>query len=547
MKSKSKLKNNKTKKEENQKSEGNEESKQNIETRNLSLTLSKKNMEISLLKKKIKENMQYITSMESEIFTLKKFYSDSSKLKRELDLANEKNQQLEREIENLNKKILDKHKEFADSMRLEEKKHITEISKLKVTIDNYIQKNLRSNMNELDNEKLMLQLNELKKENKDIVDKTKQQIIQKEIENKIKFTKLKDKMLENINETKDEVTELNMKYMDISTKLTLLQNHQLLVQLDYQTQQLEECTKKNEIYKKKISDLMKDIELHKEVEVSFAEKNKKLVSELKKYKKGENKDNKEENNNNNNDIKMSEGNVINPNKSLGGDSSMLTNNSFVINKNININDYSRILSLEKKVLNLEKKLEIKKKEYNDLKDKNEHIENMLKNKDRKYSGLYNFLEESLNNFFNDEDIKNNKEIYINNETLRRFEFSQLTKEQKYSTLVILMKYLIPLITNEKSALKPYNNILEKYNVQYHIPKENSLIINDKYRKLMNIKQRNKNSAASNDNIHKTNINLAKNSSESLPSISRGPSYRKNKIPSSSSILSGNANNQSSNQ
>ena len=73
--------------------------------------------------------------MESEIFTLKKFYSDSSKLKRELDLANEKNQQLEREIENLNKKILDKHKEFADSMRLEEKKHITEISKLKVTID----------------------------------------------------------------------------------------------------------------------------------------------------------------------------------------------------------------------------------------------------------------------------------------------------------------------------------------------------------------------------------------------------------------------------
>ena len=55
-----------------------------------------------------------------------------------------------------------------------------------------------------------------------------------------------------------------------------------------------------------------------------------MIIKSKKYKKGENKDNKEENNNNNNDIKMSEGNVINPNKSLGGDSSMLTNNSFVI-------------------------------------------------------------------------------------------------------------------------------------------------------------------------------------------------------------------------
>ena len=142
-----------------------------------------------------------------------------------------------------------------------EKKHLTEISKLKVTIDSYIQKTLRSNMNELDNEKLTMQVKELRKENKDIIDKTKQQIIQKEIQNKLKFTKLKDKMLENINETKEEVTELNMKYMDISTKLTLLQNHQLLVQLDYQTQQLEESTKKNEIYKKKIADLTKDIEL----------------------------------------------------------------------------------------------------------------------------------------------------------------------------------------------------------------------------------------------------------------------------------------------
>ena len=83
-----------------------------------------------------------------------------------------------------------------------------------------------------------------------------------------------------------------------------------------------------------------------------------------------------------------------------------------------------------------------------------------------------------------------------------------------------MKYLTPLITNEKSALKPCNNILEKYNVQYHIPKENYLIINDKYRKIMNIKQRNKNSAASNDNIHKTIINLAKNTPIPIPKLKK---------------------------
>ena len=529
MKNKAKTK---KKKEEPQSEEDKEKSKLVLESQNMANTITKKNIEISYLKKKLKENMQYISSMQSEVFTLKKFYSDSSKVKRELDDANEKNQKMEKEIEALNKKILEQHEEFTEWKRIEEKKHLAEVTKLRVTIDSYIQKSLRSNMNELDNEKLYLQLNELKKENKDIVERTKQQMIQKDIENKIKFTKLKDKMLENINETKDEVTELNMKYMDISTKLILLQNHQLLVQLDYQTQQLEESTRKNELYKKKISDLTKDIELHKEVEVSFAEKNKKLIKELMKYKKEENKENK-----------ISDENTPQLNKSFVDSQtqnvSMLSNNNTMNNKiNIN-NDYARVLSLEKKVINLERQLETKKREYNDLKDKNEHIENMLKNKDRKYSGLYNFLEESLNNFFSDEYIINNKEIYINNESLKHFDFSQLSKEQKYSTLIVLMKYLIPLISNEKEALnKNNNNIIEKYKVQYHAPKENTLIINDKFRKFLNIKQRNKSSAVSSDNMHK-------NASESLPSISRGPSFKKNNS-SISSIPSGK-NNQSSNQ
>ena len=535
---------------ENEKSDSNYENPPNSligQNGNIALALNKKNAEISFLKSKIKENMRQNEQIQSELFTLKKFYSDSSKLRRELDAANEKNNELEYEIENLNKKIIEQHKQFSDTQRISEKKHLTEISKLKVTIDSYIQKTLRSNMNELDNEKLNIQLRELKKENKNIVDRTKQQILQKEIQNKIKFAKLRDKMLENINETKEEVTELNMKYMDISTKLTLLQNHQLLVQLDYQAQQLEESSRKNEIYKKKIEDLTKDIQLHKEVEISFAEKNRKLVHELMKYKKEENKEN------NSKEIKISESNsaIQGNNSNINGQQhslnlSLASNNS-LNNKLIlgNNNDLSRILYLEKKVLSLEKKLEQKKREYNDLREKNEHIENMLKNKDRKYSGLYNFLEESLNNFFNDDFILNNKDIYINTDALRKFEFNNLSNEQKYSTLITLMKYLMPLISNEKAVLKP-NNFLEKYNIQYHMPKENTLIINDKFRKFLRIKQRNKNSASSTDNIYRGKND---NNLENLPSISKGANYRKimKKIPvSSSSVFSGRIN-QSANQ
>ena len=481
--------------------------------------------------------MKYIAAIQSELFALKKFYSDSSKLKQELDRANEKSEQQEKQIESLKQKIIDQHKDFTEEKRILEKKHLTEISKLRVSIDSYIQKTLRANMNELDNEKLNIQLDQLRKKHAFLLKKSEQDIIQQEIQNKMKFTKLKDKMIENINMTKGEVTELNMKYMDVSTKLTLLQNHQLLVQLDYQSQQLDESTKKIELLEKKIFELNKDLEVHKEVEVAFAEKNKKLKEELKKNRKNENKE-----------IKLSEENGSNNyNKSLGDSNIQQSSNISLISNNSNINkmnnnDYTRIINLEKKVINLEKKLELKKKEYNDLKEKNEHIENMIKNKEKKYSGLYNFLEESLNNFFVDEKIINSKELYINNESLKKFDFNNLTKQEKYSTLIILMKYLMPLIYDEQEVLNTNTSFTDKYKIKYHFPKENKLIINDKFKKIIHKKDILRN--GSSDNIHKTSsLFKGRNSYESLPSIIRGFSFRKintkinAKLPTTGSAIS----------
>ena len=514
-----------------------ENSPLNIESQKIALATSKKNIEISFLKHQITEKMKYIAAIQSELFALKKFYSDSSKLKQELDRANEKSEQQEKQIESLKQKIIDQHKDFTEEKRILEKKHLTEISKLRVSIDSYIQKTLRANMNELDNEKLNIQLDQLRKKHAFLLKKSEQDIIQQEIQNKMKFTKLKDKMIENINMTKGEVTELNMKYMDVSTKLTLLQNHQLLVQLDYQSQQLDESTKKIELLEKKIFELNKDLEVHKEVEVAFAEKNKKLKEELKKNRKNENKE-----------IKLSEENGSNNyNKSLGDSNIQQSSNISLISNNSNINkmnnnDYTRIINLEKKVINLEKKLELKKKEYNDLKEKNEHIENMIKNKEKKYSGLYNFLEESLNNFFVDEKIINSKELYINNESLKKFDFNNLTKQEKYSTLIILMKYLMPLIYDEQEVLNTNTSFTDKYKIKYHFPKENKLIINDKFKKIIHKKDILRN--GSSDNIHKTSsLFKGRNSYESLPSIIRGFSFRKintkinAKLPTTGSAIS----------
>jgi hypothetical protein len=515
----------------------------NVESQKIALALSKKNIEISFLKRQLSEKLQYIASIQSELFALKKFYSDSSKLKQQLDRSIEKNEQQEKEIENLKQKIIDQHKEFTEEKRIIEKNHLSEISKLKVTIDSYIQKTLRANMNELDNEKLNLQLDHLKKQHNSLLKRSEQDLVQKDIQNKIKISKLKDKMLENINMTKEEVTELNMQYLDVSTKLTLLQNHQLLVQLDYQSQQLDESTKKIELLEKKIFDLNKDLEIHKQVEVTFAEKNKKLKEELKKYIKKDNKENKE--------IKLSEENGANNNKSIGDSNNQQSSNISLLSNNSNINkinnnDYTRIINLEKKVINLEKKLEHKKKEYNDLKAKYEHIDNVLKNQEKKYSGLYHFFEESLNQFFLDESIINNKNIYINNESLKKYDFSNLTKEEKYSTLIILMKYLMPLIHGENDIININNTFIDNCRIKYHFPKNNKLTINDKFRKIIRKKQVLRNSSS--DNIHKI-INFKGTSSfENLPSIIRGSSLRKvnTKIPTTISATSNKTLNYSPN-
>jgi len=78
-----------------------------------------------------------------------------------------------------------------------------------------------------------------------------------------------------------------------------------------------------------------------------------------------------------------------------------------------------MMNLEKKVLNLEKKLMTSKKEYNAIKDRNEYVEKVLKNYEKKYSGLFNFFEDCLEQFFNDEELVNNQEIFVNIDSIRK--------------------------------------------------------------------------------------------------------------------------------
>jgi hypothetical protein len=324
-----------------------------------------------------------------------------------------------------------------------------------------------------------------------------------------------------------------------------------LIQLEYQSQQLDEITAKKEALEKKVFELTKDIEIHKEVELSLAEKNKKLKNENNKLKNNSvvlnnnsninnfnnsnsnlnnsSTDNKKSKNlaintsNTNNiteDDKSSENHQVINTNSFNNISTTVENNSNIGNSNfnnmLNNNAYSRMLSLERKVLNLEKKLMNSKKEYNLMKDKYEYIEKILRNYEKKYSGLFNFFEDCLDQFFNDEELTNNQEIFVNIDSIRKCDFSNLNKEEKYSTLIILMKYLMPLM-DSSNVLKQNqnNNSANNVNLKFYLANKNNFQEDNDVRRF-NFNKKNKyGKMISLNNID--NI-INKNNNDALPNI-----------------------------
>ena len=480
-----------------------------VESKNLQYTITLKDQEIDRLQLENEHKKAYILKLEEEIQKLKKDYIKAYELENTIKKNHNKIEKQEKEIENLHNQMDVQKKKNEEEKKQLEQNFQDEIQQLKVVIESSKQKVEMANQLSTENQELHKEVDDLKTNNKNIIEKHIAENKQKDIKNEIKFSNLKKKMKEKIDQIQAKETELNVQYMDVSTKLTLLQNHQLLIQLEYQSQQLDEITAKKEELEKKVFELTKDIEIHKEVELSLAEKNKKLKSENNKLKTSNNDTNniKAENNSNfNNSLnpkkkgisvnksknlrinitdeeKMPENNTHNFNTNSYNNISTVENNSTTLMNSNNINNsmsnrfnafnnsaYTRMMNLEKKVLNLEKKLMASKKEYNSIKDRNEYVEKILKNYEKKYSGLFNFFEDCLDQFFNDEELINNQEIFVNIDSIKKCDFSNLNKEEKYTNLIIIMKYLMPLMDSSnvlKQSQSGSNNI-NNVNLKFYL-------------------------------------------------------------------------------
>ena len=456
-----------------------------LETKNLQYTVVLKDNEIEMLKNDNLNKKSYINELQTEMDEIKKDCIHSYELDAALKELRRKNESLEIENRNLKSRINEMETKFEEEKKQMRQTYDSEINHLRLTIVSYTQKAELNAQLLNEKQKLNEKIEELEKEKEDIIKKGEEALREHTVKNEIKFTNLKKKMNDNIQQTRDKVTELNMQYIDVSTKLTLLQNHRLLIELEYQTQQLDELKNKNSILERKVFELTKDIEIHKGVEIALAEKKAENSSSKVKSKSQR----KVQNNScfnstaSNNMTKNSKLKINDEDKTIENSSSYYNrlstfnenniefkNNSKFYNtlmgKNID-NKQLRIINLEKKIIKLENKLNSNLKDYNSLKDKNEYVEDMLKNYEQKYLGLFNFLEDCLNQFFNDEEIKNNKELYVNIDSIQKFDFSVLNKNEKYSTLIILMKYLMPLLNNKNNIESTWYKTLNNISLKIH--------------------------------------------------------------------------------
>jgi acyl-CoA thioesterase FadM len=84
--------------------------------------------------------------------------------------------------------------------------------------------------------------------------------------------KLRREMLKQIKMTKASLLSLNDDQLQTTTRLTILQNTQLTIELEYQSKQTEQLLFKNSKMQTQIDTLQRDITIHKEVESELAKR-----------------------------------------------------------------------------------------------------------------------------------------------------------------------------------------------------------------------------------------------------------------------------------
>ena len=452
----------------------------------------------------IENQKKEIIYMSNEIINLTKEISDLKSLlssKKDTENKIKESELYIKELEKRNKKIEMESKEKERELNQKINNIISEREnqKLKIEQDNIVYKQKMSVINfiEMENKLFKEEIKELKEKQEEYKKKTEEDFKKMEFGNVIKYSNLKKKMLQCLMEAKEDISKLKIEYLNINGKLAILQNFRLINKLECQSDQNENLLEENRELKKHIFELEKELDIHKKVEIKLATKIKSLnkdnnsksitqnfLIKSPRSKKDINQDKfsysstsspmsktaninivnlkheklrklmlKQTNNNINNiNVSRNRNDIYSSNNSKESEYNIININSN--NDNISHSSFSDKKNMSKIYIGdryniFDKIMKDKKEENEKLKIVNENLRQKIYFYEKKYNGLFSFLEESLEKFFSEVKKKLKKEdrtVYIDIEKIKIFDFSIFDDVEKYNLLILLMNYLLPLVT-----------------------------------------------------------------------------------------------------
>ncbi|KAL4497107.1 hypothetical protein ABPG72_019427 [Tetrahymena utriculariae] len=385
-------------------------------------------------------------------------YEDMIDLQRtEIDQLKNDKQKAEYEYEKA-KKDLEELKEETESILDELKKDFEreksdlndKILKLETrleTVDIFI-KNKADLENERKNLKEQLEF-EKKEKLRELADKDRE---------KVQATdKLKKDMLHKIQETKTSLLALKKEQLQTTTRLTVLQNHQLTTELEYQSKQTEKLLFKNSKLQEQISALKRDVEIHKQVEQELAKRShfcQKLIKKLSQRIK-ELEDEAESNKKEKDEERPPE-----------------------ISKAHDAEDRKKdeiINSLERHLKTVEKKLAKVQNDCDILKNENYYLQTKIETSDQKYGNLAAIITTNLENLKNNqqsvyEDILEQEpelNITLDLNEIRHKQVHEWNLKEKEGVLNLLLAQIRPLMS-KKNLMQSINTSIANQSINVNI-------------------------------------------------------------------------------
>ena len=460
----------------------NEMKQENQKLRQQIEKLKKSNLTLSVEKEDLKRIINQLRSKENECLILQ-------------DIILQK----EKEIENINNILLKERKDFQEDKRKTEVNYENELMHIKRDQDKDKRKienfNKMNNLNDILYSKVL----ELEKNIEELKKEEEIKINNKEIEYNNKIDKYKKRLLDFLKRGGRNNDEENQ--LALNNKLNLLHIEELIEEIEFQNQEVNNLLKEKKELKLKIINLSNDLNIYKIMVLTLAQKNDEYQKKMKSI-KNYSKNRLTKNYKDNKTISITENIIENINKNIidkkynlfsplckkknkmlacldvGRENKERKKDvvNYTVNNNVESIKFGKIFNNTKTSKN--NKNENEKKIIEKYKDLYEFYKNKYDFIILKFTNIFNMYSDALEKIYNEEKNKNknNNDISININDFKEFNFEKMTSDQKYSVLIKLINHISPLIW--KKDLEEYSfrdnifKVKQKYNI-YNL-KNNSI-------------------------------------------------------------------------